>query len=105
MAPTKSMKWPLPSASCAAMESRARIAEVAEADMALDWLDQSGAVRPGEELDIVKLDDYLRLHLVDFRGPLTIEQFPSGYSNLTYLLRTGDRQLVLRRPPFGARIK
>jgi aminoglycoside phosphotransferase (APT) family kinase protein len=32
-------------------------------------------------------------------------QFPSGYSNLTYLLEWGHRELVLRRPPFGANIK
>jgi aminoglycoside phosphotransferase (APT) family kinase protein len=34
-----------------------------------------------------------------------VEQFPRGYSNLTYLLRWGERELVLRRPPFGAAIK
>ena len=33
------------------------------------------------------------------------EQFPRGFSNLTYLLRIGERELVLRRPPFGAKIK
>ena len=38
-------------------------------------------------------------------GPLTVEQFPAGFSNLTYLLRIGDRELVLRRPPIGAKIK
>ena len=38
-------------------------------------------------------------------GPIEIEQFPRGYSNLTYLLRVGQRELVLRRPPFGAKIK
>jgi aminoglycoside phosphotransferase (APT) family kinase protein len=36
---------------------------------------------------------------------LTVEQFPAGFSNLTYLLRIGDRELVLRRPPIGAKIK
>ena len=28
-------------------------------------------------------------------------QFPNGAANLTYLLRFGDTELVLRRPPFG----
>ena len=28
-------------------------------------------------------------------------QFPGGSANLTYLLRVGDTELVLRRPPFG----
>ena len=30
---------------------------------------------------------------------LEVEQFPAGHSNLTYLLHSGDRALVLRRPP------
>ncbi len=73
--------------------------------MALDWIDQPRAVRSGEELDVARLEDYLRSRLPDVKGPLVVEQFPSGYSNLTYLLRAGDRQLVLRRPPFGAQVK
>ena len=32
---------------------------------------------------------------------MRVEQFPGGHSNLTYLLRFGDAELVLRRPPFG----
>jgi aminoglycoside phosphotransferase (APT) family kinase protein len=35
------------------------------------------------------------------RGPLEILQFPNGSANLTYLLRIGTHELVLRRPPFG----
>ncbi len=38
-------------------------------------------------------------------GPLTIEQFPAGHSNLTYLLSSGKTELVLRRPPFGNQVK
>jgi aminoglycoside phosphotransferase (APT) family kinase protein len=36
---------------------------------------------------------------------LVVEQFPGGHSNLTYLLRFGGRELVLRRPPRGASVK
>jgi aminoglycoside phosphotransferase (APT) family kinase protein len=36
---------------------------------------------------------------------LVVEQFPGGHSNLTYLLRWGGRELVLRRPPIGASVK
>jgi aminoglycoside phosphotransferase (APT) family kinase protein len=32
---------------------------------------------------------------------LEIEQFPAGHSNLTYLVRSGDWEAVLRRPPLG----
>ena len=34
-----------------------------------------------------------------------MSQFPSGHSNLTYLVEGGGKQLVLRRPPFGAKVK
>jgi aminoglycoside phosphotransferase (APT) family kinase protein len=34
-----------------------------------------------------------------------VEQFPGGHSNLTYLVRAGDREYVLRRPPFGSKVK
>ena len=36
---------------------------------------------------------------------VTVEQFPNGHSNLTYLVRLGGLELVLRRPPFGNRVK
>jgi aminoglycoside phosphotransferase (APT) family kinase protein len=68
-------------------------------------LDQPQSVRRGEELDAQKLEAYLKAGLPELSGPLVIEQFPKGYSNLTYLLRAGNRELVLRRPPFGAKIK
>ncbi|HLM54755.1 MAG TPA: phosphotransferase family protein [Pyrinomonadaceae bacterium] len=65
-------------------------------------------VRASEELDWAALASYLRERLpgvagVEFDGPasLTVEQFPGGHSNLTYLLRFGSAEFVLRRPPFG----
>lgn len=67
--------------------------------------DRSTSVRQGEELPTELLFEYLNSHLPDLTSPLIVEQFPSGFSNLTYLLRTGDRELVLRRPPVGAKIK
>ena len=73
--------------------------------MSGEWLDRPRSVRPGEELDIGRLEGYLKDQLPDLAGELIVEQFPSGFSNLTYLLRLGERQLVLRRPPFGAKIK
>lgn len=68
-------------------------------------VDHATTVRRGEELDNMRLQAYLLAHLVDANGALTVEQFPSGFSNLTYLLRLGEQELVLRRPPFGANIK
>jgi aminoglycoside phosphotransferase (APT) family kinase protein len=58
-------------------------------------------VRPGEELDWGTLVPYLRRHIEGLSGEFSVLQFPNGSANLTYLLRFGDRPLVLRRPPFG----
>jgi aminoglycoside phosphotransferase (APT) family kinase protein len=63
-------------------------------------------VRPGEEIDTAALQPWLAEHLPEMgAAPLTVEQFPGGHSNLTYLLKAGDRELVLRRPPFGSKVK
>ena len=68
-------------------------------------IDQPTAVRAGEELDVERLAAYLREHLPGASDQLVVTQFPGGMSNLTYSLRLGERELVLRRPPFGANIK
>jgi len=65
----------------------------------------TASVRPGEELDTVKLSAYLRHALPEIHGGLAVEQFPSGHSNLTYLVRIGDQEYVLRRPPFGTKVR
>jgi aminoglycoside phosphotransferase (APT) family kinase protein len=66
--------------------------------------DNAVAVRPGEELDPARLSAYLSQNF-DGPGPVTVEQFPSGHSNLTYRVTWGGRELVLRRPPFGSQVK
>src|SRR5262249_11732920 len=68
-------------------------------------VDLPGPVRAGEEIDLAALDRFLATALPELQGALTVEQFPSGFSNLTYLARKGEREMVLRRPPFGAAIK
>jgi aminoglycoside phosphotransferase (APT) family kinase protein len=68
-------------------------------------VDRAQAVRPGEEIDPAALDRYLAHVRPELAGALTIEQFPRGFSNLTYLVRKGEREMVLRRPPPGAAIK
>ena len=70
-----------------------------------DFEDRATAVRPGEELNLEALDAYLRAHFPDESGPLDVKQFPSGHSNLTYSVHLGNRELVLRRPPFGSKVK
>jgi aminoglycoside phosphotransferase (APT) family kinase protein len=62
-------------------------------------------VRAGEGLDPAALAAYLGAHVPGWSGvapgDLTVEQFGGGFSNLTYLVRAGARELVLRRPPRG----
>lgn len=70
-----------------------------------DLVDKTKAVRAGEELDVAKLEHFLLASIPGLSGPVVVEQFPSGHSNLTYLLKAGDRELVLRRPPFGSKVK
>ena len=62
-------------------------------------------VRAGEELDLTKLEPFLRSHFPAQREGIAVRQFPSGHSNLTYSVLLGDRELVLRRPPFGTKVK
>lgn len=62
--------------------------------------------RPGEEIDTEALGRFLSTIVPQVAGlPVTVEQFPGGHSNLTYLVRVGGRELVLRRPPVGSRVK
>ena len=67
--------------------------------------DSSKPVRQGEELDLARLEPYLRGHFPDLGGELVVKQFPSGHSNLTYSVSLGEKEMVLRRPPFGSKVK
>lgn len=67
-------------------------------------IDQPVAARPGETLDTVSLAPFLATAL-GLEGDIEVLQYPSGYSNLTYMLRVGDSEFVLRRPPFGSKPK
>lgn len=67
--------------------------------------DTAGDIRPGEELDTGAIERWLIGQDASLQGPLEIRQFPGGASNLTYLLQFANRELVLRRPPFGHKAK
>ena len=69
-----------------------------------DALPETADVRAGEDLEWTRIEAYCREHLppvIDVKGPLEVLQFPNGSANLTYLMRFGTTELVLRRPPFG----
>lgn len=70
-----------------------------------DFRDKPAPIRPGEELDLTKLGPFLRSHFAGEAEHLSVTQFPSGHSNLTYCVQLGEREMVLRRPPFGSKVK
>ncbi|MBM3720693.1 MAG: phosphotransferase family protein [Actinobacteria bacterium] len=59
-------------------------------------------VRDEDTFDLAKVHNWLKSYLELEELP-TVSQFRSGASNLTYLLKYPDRELVLRRPPVGTK--
>lgn len=59
------------------------------------------AVRAEEALDVDALSAYLDRQGFLSGRPISIEQFPGGHSNLTYLVKLGNDEYALRRPPLG----
>lgn len=73
--------------------------------LVLLFMVETNAVRKGEEIDIDSLRTYLKGQRDLPDGEIDVAQFPNGSSNLTYLIRLGDTEFVLRRPPFGNTVK
>lgn len=64
-------------------------------------MSETRPVRAGEEVPLDALNAWLRDAAPKVGEVTAVEQFPSGFSNLTYLLRTSKGEVVLRRPPVG----
>ncbi len=62
-------------------------------------------IRQGEELNAENLAEFLRENLDVKTDEIEILQFPGGSSNLTYCIKIGVSEYVLRRPPFGNQVK
>lgn len=71
----------------------------------MDFTDKTRPVREGEQFDVAKVGTFLKEAIPGLMGDVAVAQFPGGHSNLTYLIRVGDRELVFRRPPFGRKAK
>lgn len=65
--------------------------------------DEPRPVRKEDAFDVDALHAWLSAQAEGLSGPPEVRQFGGGASNLTYLLRYDDRDLVLRRPPTGAK--
>ena len=65
-------------------------------------MEQFTGTRPmatSHAFDVGALQAHLQTHLIDFAGPLQVEQFKGGQSNPTYLLVTPSRRYVMRTKP------
>ncbi len=58
-------------------------------------------VRTDAQLPLDVVERFLRERLPHTDGPLEVVQFAGGHANLTYLVRFGAHEYVLRRPPGG----
>lgn len=65
-----------------------------------EFIDKPGKIL--DELNVKPLEEYLIKNIPDIKPPIEVEQFRSGHSNLTYLIRSGNKELILRKPPPGA---
>jgi aminoglycoside phosphotransferase (APT) family kinase protein len=68
-------------------------------------IDPSGAVRPGEELNVPAVDAWLKALVPTLEGTPEVTQYSGGASNWTYRLKYANRDLILRRPPAGTKAK
>ena len=84
---------------------------MSEAPSPADAGNPAKAVREEDAFDVAAAQAWLAEHGAPafrelFGGDLPeVRQFPGGASNLTYLLRYPTRDLILRRPPRGAKAK
>jgi aminoglycoside phosphotransferase (APT) family kinase protein len=65
------------------------------------YREEYGEVVAEEDFDHEKLRAYLSDKIPDAHLPMEVRQFRGGHSNLTYLLRFGEQEWVMRRPPLG----
>ena len=71
----------------------------------LQSLDRAGTVRPGEELDLARLDPWIKTQIDGLRGTPSVTQYSGGASNWTYCLSYPERELIVRRAPAGTKAK
>jgi aminoglycoside phosphotransferase (APT) family kinase protein len=66
-------------------------------------LDEPKDVRADDAIDSGAIGGWLAAHVPGLSATPTVKQYAGGASNLTYLLRYPDRDLILRRPPAGTK--
>jgi aminoglycoside phosphotransferase (APT) family kinase protein len=69
-------------------------------------IDQPGPTRDENRFEPAAILPFLKSRIPELAdGPAELKQFAGGASNLTYLLRVGEREMILRRPPAGTKPK
>jgi aminoglycoside phosphotransferase (APT) family kinase protein len=68
-------------------------------------IDQPAPVRADSTFALDALATWLRERVTGLEGSPELSQFGRGFSNLTYLVKFGNRELVMRRAPPGVNIK
>ncbi|WJG08550.1 phosphotransferase family protein [Aliiglaciecola sp. LCG003] len=68
-------------------------------------IDKAGSVRSGEELDLSRLDPWLKTQMSDISSQPVVHQYSGGASNWTYCLQYPEKELILRRAPSGTKAK
>jgi aminoglycoside phosphotransferase (APT) family kinase protein len=70
-----------------------------------DDIEGAGSVRDEDSFDVDAVVAWLRGQGEAITGEVAVQQFKGGASNLTYSLRSADRDLILRRPPSGQKAR
>ena len=68
-------------------------------------IDEPKDVRSDDAIDAAAVGSWLSERVSRLAGTPEVKQYSGGASNLTYLLRYPDRDLILRRPPAGTKAK
>jgi aminoglycoside phosphotransferase (APT) family kinase protein len=68
-------------------------------------IDHAGSIRSGEELELSRLDPWLKQKMPHLCGQPQVTQYSGGASNWTYRLAYDNDNLILRRPPAGTKAK
>ena len=63
--------------------------------------DGTSSLSQAQRFELEQLENWLKLEIEGFEGPLKVERFNGGHSNPTYRLTTPKRTYVLRRKPSG----
>jgi aminoglycoside phosphotransferase (APT) family kinase protein len=71
----------------------------------VEQVDGASEVREEDSFDVEAVREWLKGQGTDLSDEVEVRQFGGGASNLTYSLRDGTHDLILRRPPRGQKAR